>query len=119
MGPVTGNDSAYLGIDGFDCVEARFNLLAEQFQLSRFKWAAVKELDWNLGTPLNHAHRLSRETPFAFTSAASFRHSEARLGHVRFAPESRHCSAQLACPLSAKTRHMQCSKVSALFWFPG
>jgi hypothetical protein len=34
----------------------------------------------------------------------------ARPRHVRFAPESRHCSAPLACPLSARKRHMQCSK---------
>ncbi len=30
--------------------------------------------------------------------------------HVRFCPDSRHCSAPLACPLSAKSCHMRCSK---------
>src|SRR5262245_51205686 len=33
------------------------------------------------------------------------------LGHVRFAPESGHPSAQSACPLSARSGHMQCGKI--------
>jgi len=33
------------------------------------------------------------------------------LSYVRFTPESGHRPARLACPLSAKSGHMQCSKI--------
>ena len=40
----------------------------------------------------------------------SLAHIAAAFSNVRFAPESRHHRTSLACPLSARSRHMQCSK---------